>query len=171
VTGSRRRGRAPAGPREVILTLPYGTLLPAAVLVELLVGMGLLLLLVPGIIAMTLLAIVGPVINIERRGLIASLRRSVELVRPHFWQAFLCVTVLVFIEDAVSQVIESLFFDQTAWLQVAAAEALLAASFGALVGLVEVALAYALLDHDAASAWRAGGLQARAEGQAGALSE
>ena len=81
--------------REVAATLPWGRLIGADLLVSMVVVVGLLALVIPGLIALNLLAVVGPVIETEDSAVVAALRRSARLVRPRFWMVALLVTVPV----------------------------------------------------------------------------
>jgi hypothetical protein len=72
--------------RDVLRSLPWGSLILADLLVTLIVLIGLVALIVPGLIAITLLSVTGPVIELERQHAVAGLRRCVHLVRPHFWR-------------------------------------------------------------------------------------
>src|ERR1039458_1138735 len=74
--GDTQHGASGPGIREVLRSLPWGSLVVA----------GLLALVIPGLALITLLAVVGPVIEIEHRHALAGLRRCVHLVRPHFWR-------------------------------------------------------------------------------------
>lgn len=58
------------------------------------VGIGFVLLIVPGLILMTIWAVVAPVMVLERRGVFATFGRSRELVRGHGWQVFGVIVVL-----------------------------------------------------------------------------
>ena len=51
----------------MLRSLPWGSLILADLLVTLIVVAGLVVLIIPGLIALTLLAVVGPVIELERR--------------------------------------------------------------------------------------------------------
>ena len=51
----------------MLRSLPWGSLILADLLVALIVVVGLVALIIPGLIAITLLAVVGPVIEIEHR--------------------------------------------------------------------------------------------------------
>ena len=75
--------------RDVLRSLPWGSLILADLLAALIIVVGLLALIIPGLVAITLLAVVGPVIEIEHRHAWAGLRRSAHLVRPHFWRVAL----------------------------------------------------------------------------------
>jgi hypothetical protein len=72
--------------RDVLASLPWGALILADLLAAVIIVVGLVALIIPGLIAITLLAVVGPVIEIERQHAVAGLRRSAHLVRPHFWR-------------------------------------------------------------------------------------
>ncbi len=81
--------------RQILRTLPWGRLIGADLLVTLIVLVGLIALVIPGLVAANLLAMVGPVIEIEDRSVLAALRRSAHLVRQHFWTVALLVLVPV----------------------------------------------------------------------------
>jgi hypothetical protein len=70
---------------QVARSLPWSRLIRADILVFVLVLLGVIALVIPGLIMFCLFALVGPVIEIENRPVRASLRRSARLVRPHFW--------------------------------------------------------------------------------------
>jgi hypothetical protein len=75
------------------------TLALAGVLAALGVGLGLLLLIVPGLILWTWWLVIVPVIMLEGTGVTAAFGRSRELVRGHGWSVFgvLILTILVLI--------------------------------------------------------------------------
>jgi hypothetical protein len=87
-TGHRETGHDTDGTRirDVLRSLPWGSLILADLLAALIIVAGLLALIIPGLIAITLLAVVGPVIEIEHRHAVAGLRRAAHLVRPQFWR-------------------------------------------------------------------------------------
>ena len=87
--------------RPVLRSLPWGPLIRADLLVAAIIVVGVLALVIPGLIAMTLLAVVGPVIEIERRPALAALRRSAHLVRPYFWKVALIGTLPVILASGV----------------------------------------------------------------------
>jgi hypothetical protein len=102
-------GEDPDGARisAVVRTLPWGPLVRADLLVALLTVIGLIALVIPGLIVMNLLAVTGPVIEIERRKARAALRRSAHLVRPHFWKVALLGTVPVILASGVESALPS----------------------------------------------------------------
>ncbi|HZA89593.1 MAG TPA: hypothetical protein VE401_05120 [Solirubrobacterales bacterium] len=81
--------KTPAGEQpsiaRLVRELAWGRLIAADVLVSLLVVIGLVLLIAPGVIFLAWFAFVAPVIEIEDRGLRDSFWRSRELVRGRFW--------------------------------------------------------------------------------------
>jgi len=81
--------KTPTGERpsiaRLVRELPWGRLIAADILVSVLVVIGLVLLIAPGIVFLAWFAFVAPVIEIEDRGLRDGLRRSRELVRGRFW--------------------------------------------------------------------------------------
>jgi hypothetical protein len=79
-------------------------LVGAGVLAGFGIAIGLVLLIVPGLILMTIWAVVAPVIVIERRGVFEAFRRSRELVQGN-GLAVLGVIVLIFILRFVASVV------------------------------------------------------------------
>jgi hypothetical protein len=59
------------------------------------VGIGFVLIIVPGLYLMTIWAVAAPSLVIERRGVFAAFGRSRELVRGHGWQVFGVILVVI----------------------------------------------------------------------------
>jgi hypothetical protein len=93
LVGTAEHGQEPLTFRQVARSLPWRRLIVADLLVALVVVIGLLLLVLPGLAALTLLAVVGPVIEIEHRPVRAAFARSVELTRGHVGPVVLLATV------------------------------------------------------------------------------
>lgn len=72
----------------------FGVLLIASILVSILTGIGLMLCLVPGIIALIVFSVMIPSIVVEKLGPIDGMNRSVELTKGHRLQVFLIYLVL-----------------------------------------------------------------------------
>ena len=87
-------GRAP-GLFEVVRMVNYPVLIAIDLIFGILVALGFVALVVPGVLLFVYLGLAAPVAEIERRGVRAALARSIRLVRGHFW---LVVAVLVPIE-------------------------------------------------------------------------
>lgn len=107
----RERGGAHHGLRDLARSLPYWRLLAADVLLVLAIGFGLLLLVVPGIVALVWFCLVAPVIEEEDATLRAAFRRSRELVRGHFRQIAILVWPAVLLQSALEALTEELAFD------------------------------------------------------------
>jgi len=85
-----------------------GPLLIAGILAGFAIGLGLLLLIVPGLYLLTIWAVLAPVIVIERREALGAFGRSRELVRGHGWQVFGVILVLFLLQFVVTAVIQAL---------------------------------------------------------------
>jgi len=143
VVGEFELGEDPEPVLHVLRTLPYGSLIVADLLINLLAAIGLLLLVIPGLIIFTLLAITGPVINIEHVGAIKGMRRSAHLVRPHFWLVFLLVTLPIGLEHQALHWADELVLHH-ALIEVFIVQGITGMIVGSFVGLVEVNVAYSL---------------------------
>jgi Uncharacterised protein family (UPF0259) len=78
---------------QAVRSLPWPRLIAADALVTVLVVVGFALFFLPGVAALTLLAVVGPVIEIEHPQVLAALRRSVRLTRHHVPSVVLLATL------------------------------------------------------------------------------
>ena len=157
LVGEAEHGRAQPRVTEVLRTLPWGRLIRGDLLVVLVVVVGLLALVIPGLIAMAYLAVVGPVIEIENRPAVAALRRSVHLVRQRVWAVVLLATLPTI---AASQIPTTFPHPASTgsvlvFVGLRAGEALAEAA----LALLAVELCYWLIELDAASP--AAGLSAR----------
>jgi hypothetical protein len=93
-----RDGRADLSVSDTVsAAVPYlGAVAVASILAAIAITIGLALIIVPGLILITIWAVIIPVIVIERSGPLASFGRSQRLVRGHGWHVF-GTLVLVFI--------------------------------------------------------------------------
>lgn len=82
---------------EVARTVRYGTLIAVDLVFGVLVAVGSIAFVVPGLLVFVYLGLAAPIAEIEHHGVRAALRRSIRLVRGHFW---LVLAVLVPIEIA-----------------------------------------------------------------------
>jgi hypothetical protein len=143
VVASDRRGEPEYTIGEVIETLPYLRLITADLLLVALAMVGLILLVVPGVVAFTLFCLVGPLIVSEDLGVRAAFRRSAELVRGHFWLTLGLVAVPLVLEHELINVVEHMAFEHDVAL-VLGLHVVLALGVTAFVALVQVTLAYEL---------------------------
>ena len=89
--------------------MPFvGSLLGAGVLAAVATGIGFVLLVVPGLILLTIWAVIAPVIVIERSGVMDSFRRSRELVRGNGWPVFGAILVAFLITFIVGAILNSI---------------------------------------------------------------
>jgi hypothetical protein len=84
------------------------TLVGAGLLATLIVIIGFILIIVPGLIALTLLALVAPAVVIDRARVTESLRRSRELVRNNAWRVFGVIVVLFLLQAIVGGILTAL---------------------------------------------------------------
>jgi hypothetical protein len=80
-----KEGSSAVSLRRVARRLPYGRLVAIDLLFSIGAGIGLLLLIVPGIVFFTWYALAAPVAELEDRGVRASFSRSRLVVRGDFW--------------------------------------------------------------------------------------
>ncbi len=145
--GEHQHGHRPVSLGQLFLAIPFFTLIGADLLVSLMRAAGWVLLLVPGVIAMTITAIVGPVIMVEGRGAFGAIRRSAQLTWPVFWLVFRAVTIPVLAEGVFDELITSLPFLHGMLAHVLTT-VLLEMPVAAFLALVEVTLAYHLIERD-----------------------
>jgi hypothetical protein len=100
-TGTRR------GLTDIARTLPYWRLLAVDVLFALMVAVGLLMLVAPGVIAFTWFVLAAPVVEIEGRGVRDALGRSRELVRGNFWRVLALLAPVVILSDELGRLVLS----------------------------------------------------------------
>jgi hypothetical protein len=100
-----RDGRADLSISETLdrVSPRLGTLALAGLLAGIAIGLGLLLLIVPGLYLLTIWLVIIPAIMLEGCGVSESFGRSQELVRGYGWSVFgvIVLTVLIFIGVAI----------------------------------------------------------------------
>jgi hypothetical protein len=85
-----------------------GTLIAAGLLATLIVVIGFILIIVPGLIALTFLAVVAPAVVIDRLGATDALRRSRGLVTDNAWRVFGVIVVLFLITAVISSIVNAI---------------------------------------------------------------
>jgi hypothetical protein len=86
------------------------TLIIVSILAGFATGIGLLLLIVPGLYLLTIWAVIAPVVVVEQPGVFESFGRSRALVKGHGWQVF-GVIVLVVVLLLVVGIVTSILID------------------------------------------------------------
>jgi uncharacterized membrane protein len=73
---------------EFLRRVPWGSLLLATLIYEVLVAVGLVLFVVPGVVVFALGVLYGPITVVERVHPFKVMKRSAQLVRSSFWRVF-----------------------------------------------------------------------------------
>jgi hypothetical protein len=115
----------------------FGSVLLVAVLVGLAVGIGFILLIIPGIIFLTFLAVSIPALVIENRRGTDAMKRSWNLVSGNFWHVLGVIVVAFLITAVVSSVLRAIGGSNwfVAWIFNAIAQ-IITAPFSALVSVL-----------------------------------
>lgn len=85
--------------------LKYGRLIAVDIVYLVIVATGLVLFVVPGVLAFIWLGLAGPTVEIEERTVLGALRRSCSLVRGHFWTVFFVLVPIEILGDGVGGLI------------------------------------------------------------------
>jgi hypothetical protein len=139
-------GEDPPPLREIARRLSYGRLIAVDLIFVALVALGLLLGLVPGILAFVWLGLAGPVVELEDRSTAAALRRSASLIRGNFWLVFGVLAPIEIVGDAIGGGLAALVHDLlghtfvATWLAEALSDAALAPVFAVAAVLLTVEL-------------------------------
>ena len=98
--------RTPPGARPSLLgvarSLSYGRLIAVDILFGLGIAVGLVLLVVPGVVAFTWFALAGPLVELDRLGVRAAFMRSRRLVRGHFWTVLAVLGPITLASEALT---------------------------------------------------------------------
>jgi hypothetical protein len=95
------RGRRPSL-RGLARSLSYGRLIAVDLLFGLGIAIGLVLLIVPGVVAFTWFALAGPLVEIDDLGVRAAFARSRRLVRGHFFSVLLVLGPITLASEALA---------------------------------------------------------------------
>lgn len=88
--------------REIAAQISYGRLIAIDLIYVVASAAGLALLVVPGVLIYIYLGLAAPVAEIEGRTIKAAFKRSLELVRGHFWMVFFVLVPLELAGDAIT---------------------------------------------------------------------
>ena len=145
LTGALTRGAAGAiVGRQIDIGESYraalsrlGGLIGLSLLIALIVGVGFVLLIIPGVILLVFLSMAVPAFIIERRGVTDSMSRSWNLVSGSWWHVFGAIVFAALIAGVISAIISAL--GGSSWFGVwitSAIGAIITAPFYALVSVV-----------------------------------
>ena len=84
----------------------FGSVLWISILVGLVVGIGFLLLIIPGVIFLTMLAVTIPALIVEDQRGTSAMGRSWNLVKGHFWHVLGTIVVAAIITSVVSGIFQ-----------------------------------------------------------------
>lgn len=139
-------GERRPGLREIAGRIKYGRLIVVDVVFVAIVAAGLLLGLVPGVLAFVFLGLSGPIVEIEERSAVGALRRSFQLVRGSFWLVFWVMVPVEILGDAIGGGLANLVHHElgdtflATWLAEASANIVLSPIFAVAAVLLTVDL-------------------------------
>lgn len=139
-------GEDPPPLREIARRLNYGRLIAVDLIFVGIVAAGLLLGLLPGILAFVWLGLAGPIVELEDRTAAGALRRSLTLVRGNFWLVFLVLAPIELVGDAIGGGLAALVHELlghtflATWLAESLSDAALAPVFAVAAVLLTVEL-------------------------------
>jgi hypothetical protein len=143
---TRPDGERPLRLREIARRLNYGRLIAVDLAYVALVAIGLLLGLVPGVLAFVWLAMAGPVVELEEQTAKGALKRSMRLVRGNFWLVFWVLVPVQVVGDAIGELLGGLVHDllghtfAATWLAEAATDIALSPLFAVAAVLLTIDL-------------------------------
>jgi hypothetical protein len=132
--------------RHLIGRIKYGRLIVVDVAFVAVVALGLVLAVVPGVLAFVFLGLAGPIVEIEERSAASALRRSFELVRGSFWLVFWVMVPIEILGDAIGGGLSGFVHHQlgdsflSAWLAEALSNTVLSPIFAVAAVLLTVQL-------------------------------
>ncbi len=144
LVGSIERNEPPQPIHQVLRALPWGRLLLAELLLVIISATAAAAALLPGLAVDTLFALVGPLINLLDCRVPQALRRSVQLVWPHFVLVFAMITLPLAIEHELLILIKELVPHEQTFV-IFLTSFVLGDVFGVALGLIEVTLAERLV--------------------------
>jgi Uncharacterised protein family (UPF0259) len=101
-------GDAPPSLTDVAREVEYGRLVAIDLIYAVIVAIGFILLVVPGVVAFVFLALASSLIEIEGQGVRSAIRRSVRLVRGRFWTVLAILLPIELIGDGLTRLLTDL---------------------------------------------------------------
>lgn len=137
-------GENPPGLREIARRLNYGRLIAVDLIFVAIVAAGLVLGVVPGVLAYVWLGLAGPLVELEDCSVRGALRRSLQLVRGGFWLVFWVLVPIEIVGDAIGHGLAAIVHDLfghtfvATWLAEALSDAALSPIFAVAAVLLTV---------------------------------
>jgi hypothetical protein len=138
-----RAGRPLPRLSELVRAMPIGRLIVLDIVITVLFAIGFALLIVPGLIVLTYIAISPAVMKIEHLGVQGALSRSIELVRGRAWQVFVTAIGAIILSEIAVELV-ALPFD--GWAVLAVVNLLAEGLFQPVEGLAIALVAIHLLE-------------------------
>lgn len=139
-------GEKPPSMWEIARRVKYGGLILVDLAFVAIVATGLLIGVIPGLLAFVFLGLAGPVVEIEERSAHRALLRSMQLVRGNFWLVFWVLVPIEIVCDAIGRglagLVHTLFGDTfvATWLAEALSNIALSPIFAVAAVLLTVDL-------------------------------
>jgi ABC-type multidrug transport system fused ATPase/permease subunit len=102
VSAAQSNRRTDIGELLTAVTPVLGSLLVISVVFAVGVGIGFVLIIIPGLVLLTIWSVVVPVEVLEHRGILGSFERSRELVRGNGWNVFGVIVIVWVVSVAIS---------------------------------------------------------------------
>jgi hypothetical protein len=102
---ARTEPRSRPALRQLARSLSYGRLIAVDLLFGLGVAVGLVLFVAPGVVAFTLFALAGPLVELDGLRVGAAFARSRRLVRGHFWTVLAVLGPITLASEALTDVV------------------------------------------------------------------
>lgn len=104
LTHPRDSDGKPPSLRQVARMIDYRALIVVDLIFGVLVAIGTLAFVIPGVLVFVYLGLAAPVVEIEHHGVRAALARSIHLVRGHFWLVLAILVPIEVFSDAITGV-------------------------------------------------------------------
>lgn len=91
--------------------ISYGTLILVDILFVLMLVLGFIALIVPGVLVFVYFSLAGPVVELEKRRAWDGFRRSFRLVRGHFWMVAAVLIPLEIVGDGINEALVGVAHD------------------------------------------------------------
>jgi hypothetical protein len=91
--------------RQLVSHISYGKLILVDILYVLILAVGFVALVIPGILLLVYLSLAGPVVELEKHSVLGGFKRSFHIVRGHFWMVAAVVVPIETVGDALNEFI------------------------------------------------------------------